>query len=112
MHKTIFEVYVKGMPNEVECLNKLREYLESLSRCFGSSTAYACVYKDVLIKVIPKLEEVQRRTTTLTHIYEPLQQVFSITVTVEGDSVANLAELSEKVYEFAKNCGLMIRLIG
>lgn len=108
----MFEVYVKGMPSEVECLNKLREYLESLSRCFGSSTTYACVYKDVLIKVIPKVEEAQRRSTTLTHIFEPLQQALSIVITLEGDSVGNLAEISEHIYGFARNCGLMLKLIG
>ncbi|MEM4788927.1 MAG: hypothetical protein QXM55_01765 [Ignisphaera sp.] len=112
MHKIIFEIYVKGMPNEVECLNKLREYLENLSKCFGSSTAYACVYKDILIKVIPKVEEAQRRSTALTYVYEPLQQALSIAITVEGDNIYNLVELSEGVYEFAKNCGLMLRLIS
>jgi len=112
VHKIMFEVYVKGVPSEVECLNRLHEYLESLSRCFGSSTTYACVYKDILIKVVPKVEEAQKRSTTLTHIFEPLQQVLSIVITLEGESVSNLAEISELIYGFAKNCGLMLKLIG
>lgn len=112
MYKVLFEVYVKGLPSEVECFNKIREVLESIGKCLGSPTAFVCFYKNSLVKVVPKAEEFQRRVPIPSHVYEPVQQILLITIELESDNIENLAEVIEQVYSIAKGCGLAIKLTG
>lgn len=112
LHKLVFEIQIKGMPNEIECLNRLREHMGYTSKCLGSSTAYACFYKDVIIKVTPRVEETAQRGPQHIPLYTPLQQTLSLFLVIEGINVGEIAEVAENVYAFVRNCGLSIRFIG
>lgn len=109
MYHTLFEVQIRGMPNELECLTKLRDRLAIVGKCLGSSSMYICFYKSTMIKVMPKTEDSSRKTPIPP--YETLQQMISILFSIESNNTEEMAVIVESVYNVIKNCGLFIRLI-
>jgi len=112
LYRIAFEVYLRGLPTEMECLSKIREVLNSLGKCIGSATTFICFYKKSIVKVIPKFEETSRRMPALPPLYEPIQQTLQIVITLESNDVENLAEVTERLHSLVKECSLMIKLTG
>ncbi|MCC6016247.1 MAG: hypothetical protein LM582_04285 [Desulfurococcaceae archaeon] len=114
MYRIMFEVYLKGLPTEIECLNKIREILSSSGKCVGSTTAFVCFYRKSVVKVVPKVEESPRRASVpmFPPVYEPIQQAMQLYIVLESEDVENLADVVENLYSLAKGCGLMIKLTG
>ncbi|MEM1541113.1 MAG: hypothetical protein QW101_00515 [Ignisphaera sp.] len=108
MYRIVYEIRLKGMPNEMECLVKLHEVIKDVAVCVGSATTFTCFYKNVVVKLMPKYMDKVRQPSMA---YEPLLQTISINLVIESRSVKYIPELVERIYSFAKNCGLALQLV-
>ena len=110
MYRILFEIQIKGLPEELACLNKLREHLNSIGKCLGSAVSYICFIGNTMAKIMPRTDG-----ATPSHIHSligPLQQSIPILLLVEGASVKEIASAVELIFEFVKGCGLLIKLVG
>uniref|UniRef100_A0A7C2ZN46 Uncharacterized protein n=1 Tax=Ignisphaera aggregans TaxID=334771 RepID=A0A7C2ZN46_9CREN len=110
MYRVVFELHIRGLPSEIECLSKLRDYLGSVGMCLGSASAYLCFYSNTMIKVIPKIER-GISTSSMPSLHEQIQQTVPIALIFEGDIINEMSEIIRQVYTMAKNCGLAIKLV-
>ena len=108
LYRIVYEIRLKGIPNEMECLAKLHEAIKNVSTCIGSATTFVCFYKNVLVKLMPKHIDKAYQPSVA---YEPLLQTISISLIIESKSVKYIPEIVESIYSFAKNCGLALQLV-
>ncbi len=106
MYRVSYEIVLHGFPEELKCITKLNEALNTMNNCVGTQTSFLCSYGDTLIKLIP-YQQVQQ--------FSPLQpqpQALSIVIHIEGEKVGNIIDAARHIYNMLKNCGVLIRLIS
>lgn len=108
MYRIVYEVNLKGMPSELNCLTKFYENFRNISKCVGSPMNFVCFYKNIVIKIIPRVSETTR-FMPMTH--DVFAQTMSISIIIESKSIKYIFEVVDSVYNFVKNCGLIIRLV-
>ncbi|MEM2752838.1 MAG: hypothetical protein QXI94_07110, partial [Sulfolobales archaeon] len=53
--RVVYDILLKGVPEELTCLTKLGEYLFSRGTCVGTHASFLCSYKECVIKVAPQV---------------------------------------------------------
>lgn len=104
MFRSVYDLLLKGLPEEVSCIAKLGEYLFSRGLCVGSHTTFLCSYKGSLVKLAPQVIKPQYPT------YE-VPQVGTIRVVVESESQEALMEVVSDIYKLLRDCGITLRLL-
>ncbi len=105
MYRVSYEIILHGFPEELKCIVKLNESLNTMDNCVGTQTSFICSYGDTLIKLIPYQQ---------TQQFSPLQpqpQMLSIVIYIEGEKVKDVIDTARHIYNILKNCGVLIRLI-
>lgn len=104
MFRAVYDVVLRGAPEELACLTKLGEYLFSRGACVGTHTSFLCSYGGSVVKVTPQVIRPHYPT------YE-LPQVGSVRIIVESQSQDSLVAVSSDVYRALRECGLTPRLL-
>lgn len=104
MFRVVYDVVLKGLPEEISCLTKLGENLFASGLCVGTHTSFLCSYGECLVKVVPQIV----KPTQIT--YE-LLQAGSVKVVIESTDHKSLVQVASDVYRILKNCGLTLRLL-
>lgn len=109
MFKAVYEVVLRGLPEELECISKLYKALSIKGMCIGSQTMFICSYEDnTIIKVTPHTS----RYIQGVQLYRDITQPLTITITIEGSNVDNIINAVNIIYDIVKGCGLQIRLLS
>lgn len=109
MFRVVYEVMLRGLPEELECLSRLNSILNSKGVCVGSHTMFVCSYRDnVIIKVTPHT----LRSTQGVQPYRDVLQPLSISIVIEGNGAGEVIDAANTVHDTLKGCGLSIRLLA
>ncbi len=104
MFRAVYDLVLRGVPEELACLTRLGEYLFSRGTCVGTHTSFLCSYSGSVVKVTP-------------HVVRPhypayeLPQVGSVRIIVESSGQDSLAAVASEVYRRLRECGLTPRLL-
>ncbi len=104
MFRAVYDVVLRGAPEELACLAKLGEYLFSRSVCVGTHTSFLCSYGGSVVKVTPQMVKPHYPA------YE-LPQLASVRIIVESPNHDSLVAVVSDVYRTLKECGLIPRLL-
>lgn len=102
--RVVYDVVLKGLPEEISCLARLGEQLFASGSCVGTHTSFLCSYRGCLVKVAPQIVKPAQIT------YE-LLQAGSVKVVVESTDHTSLVQVVSDVYRVLKDCGLTLRLL-
>jgi len=106
MYRVSYEIVLHGFPEELKCIIKLNEALNTMDNCVGSQTSFVCFYGDTLIKLIPYQQPQQ---------FSPLQpqpQTLSVIISIEGEKARDVVDTAKHIYNILKNCGVLVRLVS
>jgi len=109
MYRVLYEVILRGIPEELECLSKLNNILSLDGICIGSQTMFICSYRDIaIIKMSPHTS----RQSPGAQPYREIVQPISIAISIESSNADGVIKAARIVYEAIKSCGLSIKLIA
>ncbi len=109
MFKAVYEVVLRGLSEELECISKLYRTLSTKGICIGSQTMFICSYENsTIIKVTPHTS----KYIHATQLYRDITQPLTITITIEGSSANDIIDAATTIYDIVKGCGLQIRLLS
>ncbi|MEM1623836.1 MAG: hypothetical protein QW794_03505 [Thermosphaera sp.] len=102
--RVVYDVILKGVPEELTCLTKLGEYLFARGTCVGTHTSFLCSYRDCLIKVAPQVIKPH-------YLTQDLMQAGAIRVIIESHDHLSLVAVSSEVHRTLKECGIAVRIL-
>lgn len=104
MFRVVYDVALKGLPEEISCLTKLGEHLSMFGLCVGTHISFLCSYRECLVKVAPQI-------VRPTQIAYELLQAGSVKIVIESTDHRSLVQVASDVYKMLKDCGLTLRLL-
>ena len=104
MFRVVYDLLLKGLPEEVSCIARLSEYLSSRGHCVGSQTMFLCSYMDSLVKLAPQVLKPQYP------VYE-IPQVGTVRLIIESESQRSLVEAASEIYGLLRDCNITLRLL-
>lgn len=104
MFRVVYDVLLRGMPEELACLTKLGELLFAKGTCVGTHTSFLCSYKGCVIKMAPQVVKPH-------YPAHELAQVGTIKLIIESSNEDSLVAAALDTYKALKECGLALRLM-
>lgn len=109
MFRIVYEIVLRGLSEELDCLSKLYSVLSSRGVCVGSQTMFVCSYGGAtVVKVTPH----SPKSTQDVQLYRGVVQPLTITIIIEGGGAESVVDSASVVYTLVKGCGLSIRLLS
>jgi len=94
---------LRGLPEEIECVNKLWSTLSSSGRCVGTHTTFLCSLGGSLVKLAPQ--------TVRPQYIQEIPQMGVLRVLVESQDSESLVEVASLVYRTLRDCGVLVKLV-
>lgn len=102
--RVVYDIVLKGIPEELTCLTKLGEYLFARGTCVGTHTSFLCSYKDCLIKVAPQVIKPH-------YLTQDFVQAGAVKVIIESQDHYSLVTVTSEVHRALKECGVAVRIL-
>lgn len=101
--RVVYELMLRGLPEEIECVGKLWSTLSSGGRCVGTHTIFLCSFKGSLVKLAPQAIK--------PHYIQEIPQVGVLRALVESRDSESLVEVASLVYRTLRECGVVVKLV-
>lgn len=103
MFRVVYELMLRGLPEEVECVSRLWSALSTGGRCVGTHTTFLCSYGGSLVKLAPQAVRPQ--------YLQEIPQVGVLRALVESQDSESLIEVASLVYRTLRECGVLVKLV-
>lgn len=103
MFRVVYDILLRGTPEELACLTKLGELLSAGGTCVGTHASFLCSYRGCVIKVVPQLIKPHYPAHELT-------QAGAAKLIIESPDGGSLVAAALDAYRALKECGLALRL--
>jgi hypothetical protein len=101
--RVVYELMLRGLPEEVECVGRLWATLSSGGMCVGTHTTFVCSLRGCLVKLAPQVVRPQ--------YFQEIPQVGTLRALVEGQDPESLVEVASVVYRTLRECGVLVKLV-
>ncbi len=108
MFKVVYEVVIRGLPEEQLCISRVRDSLMSSgSECVGHQLMLLCSSGEVMIKLTPFTDQ---RMSIQPQMFREITYP-QLYVVIEGVKAGDVVRIADLIYKGLRECGIALKLL-